>query len=652
MKALDVFEVWKEKNEPELILALLNALNSMLVLDFSETYSEGASVRFGWNHLKYTPELIKLRTKAIDIIAYILKKSEQGVVREKAIGSISRAIDPLESPFRKGMEQSDKDQLHKEQTRLFDIVDNHMQKESDFTVLNAIDRFLKGYAENEHVEGFPKQRAAELLTKFSEHEIGESYLLYRQFTGKFRDWDLSESSEKTQEFLKKYIAKYTPEELANLIKGYIENADKEKEYENTTDRIWDEKGWNIGSATSVLWSLGELSPSYGIDLLDEIVAWDIDESHCASGLISGIRISDQDSARKAIHDLLKQGGIIAKHIVARSYYGISRNKQVIVDNEDLEILDQLSYVQDSKLRAYIAQALPDYIGLNTEYVLEILVQLSTDDSANVMRNSIDVLGRGNFRFSRQKHLEKYKQIMQNCISLERLDYESERVLHTIFKHDPIWVISFFEERIVYKENMSDHTDSYKYDAVPNSPHYVFNDIDWNAKNTNAALRRVRDWVLKSSNTLRFEAPRLLASMLNGNESRGSDVKINGVMRKLFEEWIDSEDIKLMQNAAYLMRGFHTDAVFYSLLEKVLINSEGNEDVRGALTAALYSIGGSRNIGEPPPCLVKRLKDLKALQDATRSSHVIRFTQDLIKMTEQEIETQLQEDEEFLEGEEW
>ena len=82
------------------------------------------------------------------------------------------------------MEQSDKDQLHKEQTRLFDIVDNHMQKESDFTVLNAIDRFLKGYAENEHVEDFPKQRAAELLTKFSEHEIGESYLFIPTIHGK------------------------------------------------------------------------------------------------------------------------------------------------------------------------------------------------------------------------------------------------------------------------------------------------------------------------------------------------------------------------------------------------------------------------------------------------------------------------------------
>ncbi len=651
MEALKVFEVWKERNEPELILALLNALNSMLVLDFSETYSEGASVRFGWHHLRYIPELIQIRTKAIDIIAYILKTSEHGVLRKNAVDSINRAINPLESPFRKGMEQSDKDQLHKEQKRLFDIVANHMQEESDFTVLNAIDQFLKGYAENEHVEGFPRKRAAELLEKFSEHEIYERYLLYRQFTGQFRDWDISESPEKTQKFLKKYIAKYTPAELAKLMWTYIKNAEDGKEYRSPTDGIWEEKGWNIGSATFLLRSVGELNPKYGIDLLSEIVAWKIDESQCASGLISGMRVSDQDLAQKAIHNLLKQDSIISKRVIARSYYGISRNKQDI-DKGDLNILDQLSEVPDSELHTYIAQTLPGFFGVDTELVLEILVRLSTDETPRVMRETIRALSNDNLKFSPQKHLETYKQLMLNCISLERLDYESNRVLHTIFKHDPIWVISFFEERIAYKENMSDRTDSYKYDAVPYRPHYLFDNIDWHEKNANAALRRVRDWLLKSSNVLRFEAPKLLTSMLSGNESRGSDVKINSAMKKLFEEWIDSDDIKLMQNAAYLMQGFHTDAIFYSLLEKVLINSEGNRDIRSALTAALYSGGGFRSIGEPPPRLVKRIKDLKTLQDGTQSPYVTQFTEDLIKITEQDIEKQLQEDEEFLEGEEW
>ena len=651
MEALEVFESWKEKDEPELILALLNALSSMLVLDFNETYSEGTSIKFGWHHLKYTPELIQLRKKAINIIDYILKTSQHGIVREKSINSINRVLNPFESPFRKGMAQSDKDQLHKEQKRLFDIVANHIKKESDFTVLNAIERFLIGYAENEHIEEFPRKRAAELLTNFREHETCESYLLYRQFTGKFRDWDISESFVKTQEFLKKYIEKYTPAELANLMKEYIEFAEKEKEYRNPTDGIWEEKGWNPGSATFLLRAVGELNTKYGIDLLNEIVAWEIDESHCASGLIRGMRVSDQELAQVAIHNLLKQDSIFTKRIVAKSYYGISRNEQDI-DKGDLEILDQLSEIPDSELRIFIAQTFPEFFGVDTELVLEILVRLSTDDSPGVMRETINALTNENLKFSPQKHLEKFKQIMQNCISLERLDYESERVLHTIFKHDPVWVIKFFEERIAYNKKISDHSDSYKYDAVPYHPHHLFDNVDWNEKNSNAALRRVRDWVLTPSDTLRFEAPQLLASMLSGNESRGSDVKINGALKKLFEEWIDSGNIELMRDAAYLMRGFDTDPVFYSLVELVLINSRGDEQLQGALTAALYSGGGFSNIGEPSPRLVKRINELKVLQDRSQSYYVKQFAENFIKIIEQEIERQLQEDEEFLEGEEW
>ena len=269
-----------------------------------------------------------------------------------------------------------------------------------------------------------------------------------------------------------------------------------------------------------------------------------------------------------------------------------------------------------------------------------------------MRETIKALSSKNLKFSPQKHLEKFKQIMRNCISLERLDYESERVLHTIFKHDAIWVISFFEERITFKENMSDRSDSYKYDAVSYHPHHLFDNVDWNEKNANAALRHVRDWVLTPSNTLRFEAPTLLTSMLNGNEPHGGDVKINSAMRKLFEEWIDSGDIELMIEATYLMQGFDTDPVFFSLIESVVINSEGNEQVQGNIIAAFYSKVYSRSIGEPTPSLMKHIKDFKALKDKTKSTYVTQFADDFIKMTEQDIETQLQEDEEFLEGEEW
>ncbi|RKU08703.1 hypothetical protein C6501_16310 [Candidatus Poribacteria bacterium] len=659
IKALEEFEVWEKEDKPELSLALLNALDSLLVLDFSETVSEGSSLKFGWHHLKYTPELTHLRAKAIDLIEYCLRKSQHSIVRTEAIGSISRAINPLESPFRQGIAEEEQVLLQKEQDRLFNILVDQISTETDFTVLNAIDQCLQGYAENTYVEGFPKEKAAELLATFGEHENYEKYLFYRQFTGKFQNWKMRESDEQTQVFLEKYIKKYKPVQLSNLMQECIQIAERDKEYSGNRDSIWAEKGWNPGSATSLLQSIGELNPSYGSDLLYHIVAWQTEESHCASGLLSGIRCSDKDKAREATQRLLNLNNIFAKRIVARSYLWKNKTDQLI-GQTDLSILDQLSKTSDPQLQLYISESLPNFYDMDVNTVLEILVRLSSDESPTVKRQIIHALTGKDIKFSPQNHLEKYKQVMLNCVCLERLDYDTEHALGVIFKHDPIWVIEFFEKRIAYKENESKRYDSFsdrppelfKFDAVPHRPHYLFEDIDWNDRNGLAALKRVRDWVLTSSNLLRFEAPILLTSMVGGNDPRSNGIKINAAMQELLEEWIDSEDLELMREAAYLMRGFETDAVFYSLAEAVLIKSKGDKQVQSEITAALYSGVYSRNIGEPTPQLEKRIKDLKVLRDGTQSQIVERFAEDLISMTEQDIEKQLQGDQEFIEGEEW
>ena len=119
--------------------------------------------------------------------------------------------------------------MKKEQERLFSILADQTSRETDFTVLNAIDQCLQGYAENRYVDGFPKERATELLAKFREHKNYERYYFYRQFTGKFRDWDLSENPEKTQAFLKEYLKKYIPSELSKLMQECIQIAEKDKE---------------------------------------------------------------------------------------------------------------------------------------------------------------------------------------------------------------------------------------------------------------------------------------------------------------------------------------------------------------------------------------------------------------------------------------
>ena len=172
-----MFEVWKTEGKPKLSIALLNALDTLLVLDFSETVSEGGGLKFGWHHLKYTPELIHLRAKTIDLIEHCLRTSQYSAVRAEAIGSISRAINPLESPFRQGISEDEQVLLQEEQTRLFNILTDQISKETDFTVLNAIDQCLRGYAENTYLDGFPKERATELLAKFREHKKLREVLL-------------------------------------------------------------------------------------------------------------------------------------------------------------------------------------------------------------------------------------------------------------------------------------------------------------------------------------------------------------------------------------------------------------------------------------------------------------------------------------------
>jgi hypothetical protein len=656
IKILEEFEKWKTEDKPKLSLALLNALDSLLVLDFNETFSDRRSLTFGWHRLEYTPELTRLRAKAIDLIEHYLTTSQYSVVRAEAIGSINRAIYPLEFTSTKEMSKHDQALLQEEQARLFNILADQISEESNFTVLNAIDGCLCRYAENTYLEGFPKERAAGLLAKFREHKNYERYYFYRQFTGKFRDWALSENLEQTQAFLGTYLKKYTPAELSKLMQECIQIAERDKEYRSTRDGIWVEKGWDPGTATSLLQFIGELDPSYGSNLLDNMVAWQTEKSQCVSGLLSGIRYINKDRGSEATHRLLDQNTIFAKRIVAGSYFSRSKTDGCI-GKKDLSILDQLSKTPDSQLRLYIAESLPNFYAVDTNTVLKILVRLSSDGSPRVMRQVIHALG--SKQLISQPPLGKYKQVMLNCVHLEHIDYDAEQVLRAIFRHDPIWVITFFEKRITYKAEASNHSEEFeydtellKYDAVPHRPHYLFDDVDWNDQKSLTALKRVRDWVLTSSNVLRFEAPNLLTSMIGGDDPRSSKVKINPPMRKLFEEWIKSKDLELIREAAYLMRGFDADAVFYSLAESAVIKSEGDKQVQGGITAALSSGVSARNLGEPAPHLVKRINDLKAWRERTDSPTVGRFAKNLIDMTQREIEWLAREDEEYLEGGEW
>ncbi len=681
-KVLEMFEEWKDEDIPNLTLALLYSLKSLLTLDFSETVSQGASIEFGWHRLQYTSELIQLRARAIDLIENCLKTSKYSIVKKEAIDCISRAINPLDSPSQQEISEEDQAILRKDQARLFETIADQIRDESDFTVLNVIERCLNGYAHNTYIEGYPKERAAELLVELEKHKDYEQYSFYREFTGESQNWEMREQSEEIQAFLEIYLEKYTPEQLSGLMRKCIDAVEEWKEQQSPADSIWDEKGWNPGSASFILQNIGELNPDYGYDLLNYIADWQIPQSHCASGLLRGIGLSDKDKAQEATDHLLSQNSIYANRIVARSYLRTNRGQQCF-EKRDLDILDQLSKIPNSQLREDVAESLSNFYSIDSELVLGILVNLSTDESNKVKREVLRSLDHKHFEFSSEKHLEKLKQIAHSCLGLESICRGFEQVLHTIFKNDPVWVIKFFEERIAYKENVdsqdsrsSDQSSSLsKYDAVPHRPHHLFSGIDWNDENVVEALKQVRDWAITStasqqnivtketrtetetskmlssfSSSLRFEAPMLLVSIVGGNNLSSDEVKINEKMKILFEEWIDSDDIELMREAAYLMKHFDADEVFYFLAETLLIKSGDDEQVKGGITAVLWTGVHSKSIGEPSPYLEKRIEELAAWRDKTRSQDVAKFADSGIEIIQQEIDRELLDDEEFLDVE--
>ena len=170
------------------------------------------------------------------------------------------------------------------------------------------------------------------------------------------------------------------------------------------------------------------TPVYGVDLLDHIATWEIDEVHHASGLLIGLRHSGSTKVQEIIHRFLNRGSIFAKRIVAKSYQWNNDGRSF--DREDLQILMRLSETSDELLRRYITESLPNFYGVDTNTVLEILVKLSIDESSSVISGVLGALASTEFKFSPQKHLRKYKQIMQNYLHLARLNPDTEPILHT------------------------------------------------------------------------------------------------------------------------------------------------------------------------------------------------------------------------------
>ncbi|MFC1716621.1 hypothetical protein ACFL6S_23335, partial [Candidatus Poribacteria bacterium] len=218
-----------------------------------------------------------------------------------------------------------------------------------------------------------------------------------------------------------------------------------------------------------------------------------------------------------------------------------------------------------------------------------------------------------------------------------------RILKTIFDHDPLWVIGFFEKR-VERKILKDDRD---YNAIPYGALHEFINIDWETPEKVLVLRRVMKWTEESPASYRlWEAPRLLKNLIREKESPLA-VHINKPLENLLADWANSGQIERIRRCAYILRDFAEDPAFYSLVEKMLLKSNGDNKVKEDLMLAITSEGYTRGLGQPAQIHLERLSYLKKLRDRADSPIVREFAQKMIQSTEHTIKEELQRDEELL-----
>ncbi|MFC1718881.1 hypothetical protein ACFL6S_34840, partial [Candidatus Poribacteria bacterium] len=266
-EALDLLGKWGKEDTKQLSIPVLDALKSLFAVEFSETSSQGGAIVITWQRLRYNAQLAELRQKAMNVLETILYMTKSDGIKEKAIECIQDSLRPHRMRPDIEPEITDKD-LELEHGRIFQILGRLLQEETSFRVLNSIEVCLN-YCQKFAGE-FVKQKAVELLADFSKLPNLRKYMFYREFIGRPKDWDRTPLQ--LEKFLRKYLQQYKPPELAKLMFECIRTA---------------ESGWDYGSATFFMFTIGRMNPVYGDELLDCIVAWQINESHYASGLLNG-----------------------------------------------------------------------------------------------------------------------------------------------------------------------------------------------------------------------------------------------------------------------------------------------------------------------------------------------------------------------------
>ena len=112
--------------------------------------------------------------------------------------------------------------------------------------------------------------------------------------------------------------------------------------------------------------------------------------------------------------------------------------------------------------------------------------------------------------------------------------------------------------------------------------------------------------------------------------------------------MDSKDKNKWENVSYILGEFREDETYYKIIKELIIKSDGDPEILGDLSSAIFSSLGAttRTRGQPSQKLVKRIEYLTKLRDATDNIKIKRFAERQIKYTNAEIRQELDRDEDL------
>ena len=354
---------------------------------------------------------------------------------------------------------------------------------------------------------------------------------------------------------------------------------------------------------------------------------------------------DNETALKYIRDL-KNDELTLKRLAVDSYERMRGFKEF--SQEDMDILKELSEVDDETLKLKIADVLTNLHEVNKSDYLEILTNVSKNLNTLLAGEISDAIIRPKFKFTDEEY-EAIKQIAGSFLDIDDLDeqntafYRIERLFGLIAKYDPKWLIEFFEKRIQQYDEKKKESKSY--DAVPYSLYHAFKDLKKDEKYKDI-LRRVRDWTLKDG-WYSIEAPKILKNLC-ATEGYQNRANLNEDLAEVLMEWVNSKEKEKMQNVAYILGEFREDDLYYRIVKELIIKSDGDPEILGDLSTAIYSSSGvkTRSHGQASPKLVQRIDFLTKLRDTTDSIKVKRFAERQINYTKAEIDQELEWDEDM------